>query len=375
MESTAIPYRASNEIRAQLRQISRTEDLKFSPDGKTLAIAAFSQNKIILLGLNYASSGPVTEIELTHCTELQSDEINKPHGLAFLGPNHLLVASREGVAGVFELPPLSGAAQRLSLRPSCFIPGGRFSPVESPGSVCSYAIGQDRFRVLICCNYIHRVSSHVLDINKTASVAENRYLLSKNLRVPDGIAISNNHQWIAISNHLTGEILVYDASQKLTTRSVADGVLQGTVCPHGLRFTKCGQYVISADAGSPYLHVHGRKQGSWKGIHQPLKSIPALDQSTFDKGHSNSGEGGLKGIDLDPTDRVLASTCEQRVLAFHDLQAVLKMPPQNDTDDLSAYYRERGKFTQPPASRMSRGQSFVTRVGRGLLGKTKTRNS
>ena len=80
-------------------------------------------------------------------------------------------------------------------------------------------------------------------------------LLSKDLDIPDGIAQSADGQWIAVSNHNEHTVRVYRNSISLSSSSEPNAILGRINYPHGLRFSACGQYILIADAGLPFVHI------------------------------------------------------------------------------------------------------------------------
>jgi len=44
-----IEYTASGKVRAAISRLGRTEDVQFSPGGGRLAVAAFNQNRLLIL--------------------------------------------------------------------------------------------------------------------------------------------------------------------------------------------------------------------------------------------------------------------------------------------------------------------------------------
>ena len=92
--------------------------------------------------------------------------------------------------------------------------------------------------------------------------------------------------------------------------------------PHGLRFTPDERALLVANSGAPFIHLFRSDDGDWAGDRQPDASVPAMDDTTFQRGHRNPLEGGPKGLAMTPDGRVLAVTCEEQPLAFFDLRAL-----------------------------------------------------
>ena len=188
-----------------------------------------------------------------------------------------------------------------------------------PGSVV--VTRRDRPRILICNNEANTVSEHRFDL--VAKTSEpSRVLLQKWLDVPDGIAISPSGQ-IAISNHNTQGVLIYEGGRHLDEGSDPDAIGRGCFYPHGLRFTQDERFLLVADAGAPYVHVYS-KQGRWNGIRQPCVSIAVVDEDKFRRGRRDPQNGGPKGLDLDEKRGLLVTSCGAQPLAFFDLGFILE---------------------------------------------------
>jgi hypothetical protein len=135
--------------------------------------------------------------------------------------------------------------------------------------------------------------------------------------------VSVNGQWIAISNHNTHSVLLYDRGSGLHNQSDPDGILRYVYYPHGLRFTRDGRFILVADAGAPYVHIYGRGTSDWRGVHRPLTSLRTLTNEDFLHGRANPEEGGPKGLDVDSSNSILVTTCETVPLAFFNLAEIL----------------------------------------------------
>ena len=149
----------------------------------------------------------------------------------------------------------------------------------------------------------------------------NHLLLEQGLDIPDGIAVSHDGQWIAVSSHGTRDVKMYRMSASLGPDTEPAGILQDANYPHGVRFTADDRHMLVADAGSPMLHVYERGTG-WDGRRLPARSIAVLDEDIFLRGRTNDEEGGPKGLDIDRSNSVVAVTCEEQTLAFFALASI-----------------------------------------------------
>jgi WD40 repeat protein len=324
-----INYDAPDHTREVISTIGRTEDVRLSPNNQRLAIADFLNDRIIILfiQIDESKSGPV--IHFSDYSIILSDELKYPHGLAFLDEEHLITANRKGYVSIFKIPGASEASSGLKTAAFSTLKGSFASRISSPGSVECYQPGEGGSVVLVCNNYIHSVTSHRVEIGKELRVRRDRVIVRKGMKIPDGISVSFDRRWIAVSNHVKGEVWVYRNTKWLNRFSSPVGVLSGVVCPHGLRFSPDGKRLFVADAASSYLHVYESEQCDWAITSGATRSIQILDDETFKLGRNNPFEGGLKGIDIDSRGLILVSTCQHQTLRFHDLKKLLAQPSYN----------------------------------------------
>ena len=320
-----IEYRATDHARAIIGGLGRTEDVRFSPSNRRLAIAAFNGGRIAVLDVEVGKAGGSPDVLLAGGLEISSPVLNYPHGVDFVDDETLAVANRGGGVAIFKLP--IGHAGHCELSPIQVLAPGKGSIVFTPGSVSVVQGEGGRCELLICNNYADTISRHVLDRNGDCSILESEVLLKKWLNLPDGVCASRDGRWIAVSNHNSNGVLLYDRSQALNEDSSPVGVLRGVAYPHGLRFSADNQHLFVADAGAPFLHVYACGTEGWHGTRMPAMSIRVMDEQAFRSGRKNPQEGGPKGIDFDRSMTVLAITCEFQALQFLDAAAVLAAAP------------------------------------------------
>jgi hypothetical protein len=301
-------------------RLGRTEDLMFSPDGRRLAIAGYRKNRIALFDVALL---PGARVVVSGVVELDAATLHEPHGLCFLDDATIAVANRNGGVQVYEVPASGGAGATHTVQPTRTITGGSAAPIRTPGSVTAHRLDDRTVELLVCNNYANVVTRHVLDRFAGYASVRDQVLLERGLDIPDGVCVSPEGGWIAISNHNSHEVFLYQRTPALDVHSEPDGVLRNVICPHGVRFTRDERHVLVADAHAPYVNVYERRGGGWAGVHDPVRMLPVLDWRTYLRGRSNPQEGGPKGIDLDPGMRVLACTTEFQTLAFFDLAQVL----------------------------------------------------
>ena len=315
-------------VQTALESMGRTEDVRCAPDGSYIAVLGFAHERILLFQIAWGKAGDQTGLTLTAHLDVRSDNFAYPHGLDFADMRTVLVANRRGKGEVFHLPdPLPwGETVVLSSKATIERVGFR-KPVRSPGSVAVQEVNGDRIGLLLCNNYAHRVTRHVLRRSSAGGetgfeVIENAVALEKGLKIPDGVSHCKATGAVAISNHVTHEVFLYPDAATLTKTTEPSCVLERIDYPHGLRFTKDGRYLLVADAGQPYVLVFARGAG-WAGRRAPVAHVRVMNDHDYLKGRYNPQEGGPKGLDLDPENRVMFVTSQFNPLAAFDLAEIL----------------------------------------------------
>ena len=304
--------------REVMDRLGRTEDLRFSPDGERLAILGFHSNMCGLFSLALDRSAPLPVLYMDGGLELRSATMKSPHGVDFLDDDKVVVASRGGKVDIFRLPAASVSGPGSALTPLRLIT--RASPFQSlgmPGSVWVTRRNDLAAQLLVCDNIKHSISSHTVIAGATC-VLPGRVLLQQRLQIPDGVTVSPDGRWMAVSNHASHEIFFYDRSRRLGPDSEPHGIARGGDYPHGLRFSPDGSSLYVADAGQPFVLRFSAPEGDWAGDRRESGKIRVMDEETFLMGRYNPQEGGPKGLELDPGGEVLLVTSDyQRLAAFH----------------------------------------------------------
>ena len=243
-----------------------------------------------------------------------------PHGLDFFDDDTIIVANREGDTSIFALPSEWIGGNCYELNPLAVIRSEDL--MHSPGSVSLTKKFNDTYEAVICHNYCHNVTRHVIELGNSCTVKSSDVLLRKWLDTPDGVSVSREMRWIAISNHGMQNVLIYRNTSDLNGMSDPVGMLRCSYFPHGLRFTADDRFIFVADAGSPFVHVYGQDGSSWRGVRNPLISIRVLNVDDFLRGRHNHLEGGPKGIDINNSMDIFVTTCEYQPLIFFDLASI-----------------------------------------------------
>jgi len=319
-----IEFTASEEVRGALESIGRTEDVKFSPSNRRLALAGFAKNKLTIFDVEIATSAIGKNVTLTDFTEITSSSLRRPHGLFFIDDVTIIVANRGGEVPILRLPPSGTSEKRFDLSALQTIRRDQLNQLNSPGSVSVSRVDQNLCEVLVCNNYVHYVTRHLMEGSEPFALKSSQVFLRNGLSIPDGVAVSGERRWIAISNHNTHSVFLYENTPRLNERSEPDGILRNVNYPHGVRFTPDGNFILVGDAGSPYVNIYARDGESWSGTRDPVTTLRVMDETTFKRGRFHPSEGGPKGIDIHSDMNVLATTCAEQTLAFFDLPEVLK---------------------------------------------------
>lgn len=318
-----ITFLPSDGAKTALANLGRTEDVQFSHDNRHLAIAGFNQNKVLILDIKIKTAKGKIIVSCQDWLELTSPGFDNPHGLFWIDGSTLIVANRGAEAPIIKIPSKRPDSKTVEIMPIETIKRGR-DLLRSPGSVSVSRIGQGLYDVVICNNYAHNISRHLLDERDNFAVKGSCRLLAKGLDVPDGLSHSHSGEWLAVSNHHKNAVFMFRNDNSLDEKSEPVGKLRGMSYPHGLRFSRDDRYVFVADAGAPLVHVYKMDHRRWSGKHFPVYGLRVMDNETFIRGHANPQEGGPKGIDLTSDDRVLVVSCEEEPIVFFDVRKIFE---------------------------------------------------
>ena len=318
----------SEEAAFAIQAIGRTEDVQFSPSNNRLAIAGFLESKVLVVDCVLPAMRGV--VQLNRAMVLESSWFNNPHGLSWIDEHTLAVANRGGEVPIIRVPA-STTPGKVRVTALQRIGADGVDMLHTPGSVSSRRVAPGLVELLVCNNYAHNVSRHLLAEGEAFSVLTSAPLLAKELKVPDGVAYSASGEWIAVSNHDEHAVFLYRNDRNLNPESRPTGVARGVDYPHGVRFSRGDRVLAVADAGAPYVHFFASPVADWSGGHTPISGLQVIDDEAFAHGHTNPEEGGPKGIDISRNGLVLAATCEEEPIAFFDLGDVGL--PEAEVDD------------------------------------------
>ena len=146
-----VEYTAPKEVHAVIASLGRTEDVRFSPDGKRLAVAAFLNNRIAIFEIEIQAEAQGKTIFLSAVSLLDSSDLKAPHGLDFIDNQTLVVANRKGGVQLYRLPQRDSnqACRALSISPLASV---RSELLNAPGSVAAYRDDTNHSGILVCNN-------------------------------------------------------------------------------------------------------------------------------------------------------------------------------------------------------------------------------
>ncbi|MES1255974.1 MAG: hypothetical protein ABUS56_10225 [Acidobacteriota bacterium] len=318
-----IEWTGPRAVRNLAESIGRAEDVRFSPNNRRLAVAGFFRHRIAVFDIDITASATRTHVQLTRGVEISSPALNLPHGVDFLDDETLAVANRGRGVAVFKVPAGSAEAPSYDAAPVQTLPAAPAGLLSVPGSVAVVGGDEGLAEVLICNNAGCDITRHRWDGGAGAFVGSGEVLLGKWFDSPDGVGISHDRRWLAVSDHGSHSVLLHAYGPSLRDDASPDGMLRGVYYPHGVRFSRDDRYVFVADAGSPYVHLYAQEGDGWRGVRHPIAHVRIMDDPLFLRGHAHPQEGGPKGIDIDAGQHVLAVASEHRPLAFFDLPGIL----------------------------------------------------
>src|SRR4051812_47943651 len=194
---TSLPDRIAIDappgVRAALAALGRTEDVQFSPSGRRLALASFANERIAVAEVEITGVG----VAVSRLQEFTSPALREPHGLAFLDEETLVVACRATGVAVFRAP--AGG-------PAALEPLGEVaqSGADGCGSVVVDAHDPRHTSVLVCNHWVGTITRHRLEGD---TIGPGTVIARKWVGLPDGLALSKEGRWLAISNHNSHSVL------------------------------------------------------------------------------------------------------------------------------------------------------------------------
>jgi hypothetical protein len=306
----------------------RTEDARFSPTGKLIALAA--QDRILLLEVDIAC----LPLRVKRGTELYSAGLAFPHGVDFLSEDVIVVANREAWVTFFRIPNVDtwGDSKNIDAIHEFSAPWfglKRATRIISTGRSVRCGPGSVRVHgdhLYVCTNKANTVTKHPFTMhNGKIDVGEGSLVAQAGLEILDGIAISRDGRWIALADAGHNRVVVFSGDGQGKTLILRDPRLHS---PHGLCFSPSGGILYVSDAGHPLVHVFESRDGRWDcDMEYSSFSLPGISEEAFRKTKASVPEefrhlvGGLKGLDIHPSGRFLVGTCLNQLLTFFNTRA------------------------------------------------------
>ncbi len=69
------------EVLDAIASMGRTEDVSWSPDGRRVALAAITQERLLIVGVDLQFKNGQKVVYLTDAVEVASSSLKRPHGL------------------------------------------------------------------------------------------------------------------------------------------------------------------------------------------------------------------------------------------------------------------------------------------------------
>ena len=331
-----IPFTAHADLRSVIHRLGRTEDVRWSPSGRSVALAYLFSHRVLVLDVDVRLDADQPRVDVSGGLEIGSPAIDHPHGVIWLDERTLAIASRMGEVGIFELPARRPDGGRITLEPVKTFGDDWRDYVKHPGSLSAFPVGLGLVEFLVVNNFVHHVSRHLVDSRDGYAVCASESLIADVAPFPDGVEHSPSGRWIAVTDHNEHAAFVFRNDRSLRAASPPDGTLRGIEHPHGVTFSPDGKWILVADSSRPLVHAYRSEDGNWEGERAPVASIQVISDSICERGRDKGEDGGPKGVHM-RSDGFLVATCEEDPLIFFDLRPVLgdvaAMPIQPDPVD------------------------------------------
>lgn len=282
---------------------ARTEDVAISPDGTRLAIPVYHTNTILIARFNVIEDEDKgTVVDIFSANVVKPPDLAEPHGLTFLDDYTIIVANRDGKDGILKERGAGNLSiVHLDKESGMHVIEGHalidhFHPsVNTPANVRTRYVGARFVEAFVCNTYANHVSRHLLDRDSGWNAVHSEKII-EDLGIPDGVALSNNREWMAISNHASHQIFIFRLTAEMSLSSASPyGVLNNVNAPHGIAFANDDRAMLAADGGLPYIHVYeSDKSGDWGGERWPIASKRVMSDEVFNHGRQNHISGGAK---------------------------------------------------------------------------------
>ena len=280
--------------------LQRFEGIAFSPSGNTIGVATSDTNAIFLY--RRKPDGLFEEAAYSSINGPTSG-LNYPHDLTFslFGDRELLaVANRTGSICIY----LRNEATGVYTSDPAFEIRGRKAKLDFSDGV-AFVPPNDEY--LAACNLsANRITFYRRTAGSSVgfTLEPEFELKHRSLCSPDGLAFTQCGRWLAIANHGTHTVSIYqrrsNGPEYEPEPVTIIGADSGLRYPHSVAFTSKTNHLVVTNAGANYFSVY-RPEPDWSYATRWSQS-PVLRQtvgpnSIFQQVNArNKMEGGPKGI-------------------------------------------------------------------------------
>lgn len=297
--------------------LGRTEDVAFTPDGGWLLAAGYAYNAIWAFKV-LSMDG---RMQLGPARQLTSQHFAGPHGVTGVARTQsgslIAVANRARTLS-FHLLTDEGDLIDLGVDEAS---GHLPEPARSPSVLCVGPRRGDVVDLYSCSNDVPLLRCTTLRFEGDGlQITADRVVDLPLVAVPDGLVVSPDGKWLALSNHRYHRVNLYALDQPMVDGRPPDGIVAGMAYPHGVKFLPDRPVLLVADAGAPYVHLIDGAQG-WHGEHRVTQTTRVMDEATFRDGHYNPQEGGPKGLALTVDGAAFVITAQAQPIAAFEIPA------------------------------------------------------
>jgi len=276
----------------------RYEGIGFSTSGDLLGVATSDGNAVLLFGQR--ADGSFSDQPFHRI-----DGLDYPHDVAFSRCDEgelLAVAQRSGVIAIFVL---SREGETVIVR-RVFEIKGRSSKLAFSDGVAFVPPFDDYIAAV-------NLTAGTVSFFRRTSLSPIRFEMAPDFELrhrtmvhPDGLAFSKCGQWLATANHGANSVSVFQRRRRFPSSRVAFGpepvtviADQRLICPHSIAFTPQGDRLIVTNAGANYVlgfePVASHSARRWLGS-PTLQHMVGADDAFRQVNMDNKAEGGPKGI-------------------------------------------------------------------------------
>lgn len=309
----------------------RSEDVRFSPDGRRIIVIS-TNGRMLLFSVRIGARRMRAKL----LTMFTSADLRAPHGVDWVDDEHVVVANRsEGIA-FFAIPrarrwkPQTPISAISKVQPHWFGAPGEMRTLRSRKIITG--AGSARVfdgHVYIGSNKANTVTRHRILPGPTCE--EGELVARQGIEIPDSAAVSPDGRWLAVADHDHSRVLMFALGEGEAAgdgEAAAVGQLEDPALkfPHGVVFDRSGTILLSTDAGGRDVHLFHAPGGDWRGGKSAgVSRVDGVAEAAFVRVQAETPdavrhlEGGPKGIDVSRDGRVVVTTCRGATLRAYTL--------------------------------------------------------